>query len=188
MALNRLQDAPQAQGSDAEASTVVNLVETDSTPGGVQLVNPYRTNKVDCMDLVELAQEIQKADKFVHANVSNKLQVIAEQVRFLQDQARRVLEEAKENADLHHVPCNLVKKPGTIYHLYRRSSGQRYLSLLSPQEWGSTCPHEFLGSYRLEHDHSWTPEHKMEARSNDQQMINKILTCSNTLSITMGDK
>ncbi|XP_071547018.1 uncharacterized protein C1orf50 homolog [Panulirus ornatus] len=177
MALNRIQDAPKSPA---------NLVEMNTSPGGFELVNPHRTNKVDSMDLVELAMEIQKADTFVHANVSNKLQVITEQVRFLQEQARRVLQEAKDNADLHHIPCNFVKKPGSVYHLYRRPSGQKYFSILSPQEWGSTCPHEFLGSFRLEHDQSWTPEEKMEARSNDQQIINKILTCSNTLSITMG--
>lgn len=38
----------------------VKLVETDSAPGGHELVNPYRTNKVDKMDLVAMAQEIQK--------------------------------------------------------------------------------------------------------------------------------
>ncbi|XP_068233153.1 uncharacterized protein C1orf50 homolog [Palaemon carinicauda] len=177
MEVSNVQGKPQA---------TVNLVEMDTSPGGFQLVNPYRTNKVDCMDLVEMAREIQKADQFVHANVSNKLQVIAEQVRFLQEQARRVLEEAKDNANLHHVPCNFTKKPGNIYHLYKRPSGQKYFSMLSPSEWGASCPHEYLGTYRLEHDHSWTPEEKMKARADDQQMINKILTCSNTLSITMG--
>lgn len=35
-------------------------METDSAPGGHQLVNAYRTNKVDKMDLVAMAQEIQK--------------------------------------------------------------------------------------------------------------------------------
>ncbi|KAK7063254.1 hypothetical protein SK128_004243 [Halocaridina rubra] len=172
------------KSSDSPMSTV-NLVEADPAPGGVVLVNPYRTNKMDKMDLVAMAQEIQKADSFVHANVSNKLQVIAEQVRFLQEQARRVLEEAKQSADLHHVPCNFVKKPGHIYYLYNRPSGQNYFSIISPQEWGN-CPHEYIGAYRLEPDHSWTPEDKMKARTDDQQMINKILTCSNTLSITMG--
>lgn len=177
MELERLKDSPKSTG---------NLVEMDTCPGGFELVNPHRTNKVDSMDLVAMAQEIQKADSFVHANVSNKLQVIAEQVRFLQEQARQVLEEAKENVDLHHVPCNFVKKPGSIYYLYNRSTGQRYFSIISPQEWGPSCPHEYIGTYRLEHDHSWTPEKKMRSRAEDQQMINNILTCSNTLSITMG--
>ncbi|XP_053638405.1 uncharacterized protein C1orf50 homolog isoform X2 [Cherax quadricarinatus] len=124
MALNRLQE---------EAGAAANLVEMDSVPGGYELVSPHRTNKVDSLDLVELAKEIQKADTFVHANVSNKLQVIAEQVRFLQEQARKVLQEAKDNADLHHIPCNFVKKPGSTYHLYRRPSGQKYFSIISPK-------------------------------------------------------
>ncbi|XP_076065868.1 uncharacterized protein C1orf50 [Oratosquilla oratoria] len=165
----------------------VHLVEADPAPGGMQLVNPYRTNKSQPMDLVELASEIQKADKFVHANVSNKLQVIAEQVRFLQEQARKVLEEAKDSANLHHVACNFVKRPGNIYYLYRRPSGQKYFSMLSPKEWGSSCPHEYLGAYRMEHDHSWTPEDQIEAKTADQQVINKIISTSSTLSITMGD-
>ncbi|XP_069171493.1 uncharacterized protein C1orf50 homolog isoform X5 [Procambarus clarkii] len=158
MAVNKQHEVPTSSA---------NLVEMDTSASGFQLVNPYRTNKVDSLDLVELATEIQK-------------------VRFLQEQARKVLQEAKENADLHHIPCNFVKKPGNIYHIYRRQSGQKYFSIINPKEWGSTCPHEYLGSYRLEHDHSWTPENKMEARSNDQKMIDKLLSCSNTLSITMG--
>ena len=35
------------------------LVESKIDPSGVQLVNPYRTNKVDSLDLVALAKEIQ---------------------------------------------------------------------------------------------------------------------------------
>ena len=74
-----------------------------------------------------------QADTFTRANVGNKLQVIAEQVRFLQEQAKRVLEEAKQNTQLHHVACNFVKQPGTLYHLYTRQSGQKYFSIISPK-------------------------------------------------------
>lgn len=45
----------------------------------------------------------------------------------------QVLDEANRDADLHHVACNLVKKPGNIYYMYRRESGQRYFSILSPK-------------------------------------------------------
>ena len=34
---------------------------------------------------------------------------------------------------LHHAACNLVKKPGQVYYLYERESGQKYFSLLSPE-------------------------------------------------------
>jgi len=59
--------------------------------------------------------------------------MIAEQVHFLQQQAHKVLLEANENLKLHHAACNFRKIPGHIYHLYERSSGQRYFSMLSPE-------------------------------------------------------
>lgn len=72
-----------------------------------------------------------QADSYIQANASNKLQVIAQQVRFLQLQAQEVLNEAKRNSDLHHAACNFVKVPGNTYHLYKRPSGQKYFSMLS---------------------------------------------------------
>lgn len=48
-------------------------------------------------------------------------------------QAQEVLKEAKTNSDLHHAACNFVKVPGNVYHLYKRSSGQIYFSMLSKQ-------------------------------------------------------
>ncbi|XP_073459480.1 uncharacterized protein C1orf50 homolog isoform X2 [Aquarana catesbeiana] len=114
--------------------TTVTLVESRSNPSGLQLVSTYQTNRIgDPSNLVELAQQVQKADEFIRANACNKLMVIAEQIRVLQEQARRALEDAKRDADLHHAACNVVKKPGNIYYLYERESGQRYFSILSPK-------------------------------------------------------
>lgn len=77
-------------------------------------------------------------------------------MRFLQKQAQKILENAARDADLHHAACNVVKKVGQVYYLYRRTSGQRYFSILSPEEWGSSCPHEFLGAYLLQPDMTFT--------------------------------
>jgi len=43
------------------------------------------------------------------------------------------LEKANTDADLHQAACNMVKKPGNTYYLYQRASGQKYISLLSPE-------------------------------------------------------
>ncbi|TRZ25241.1 hypothetical protein HGM15179_001927 [Zosterops borbonicus] len=126
-------------------------------------------------DLVALARQVQQADNFVRANACSKLTVIAEQIRHLQEQARKVLDEANRDADLNHVACNLVKKPGNVYYLYRRESGQRYFSILSPKEWG-TSPHEFLGAYKLQHDMSWTPFEDIERRDAEISALEKLLS------------
>ncbi|GFO32831.1 hypothetical protein PoB_005933600 [Plakobranchus ocellatus] len=157
------------------ATNQVALVETNSCPMGVQLVNSRKTNKTSAAtDLVELAKAVQKADEFTKANAGNKLTVIADQIRYLQNQARKVLEDAKRDASLHHAACNLVKRPGTLYYLYERDSGQAYLSILSPQEWGSSCPHHFLGAYRLEYDQSWTPVSDVGKRDKELALLDKI--------------
>ena len=59
----------------------VNLVERNSCPNGLALVDADRSGKTNQFDLVELAQTIQTADKFTRATAGSKLQVIAEQVR-----------------------------------------------------------------------------------------------------------
>jgi hypothetical protein len=156
--------------------TTVNLVERDTTPLGYQLVDPDKSGKKTQMDLVELAEQVQKADQFTRATASSKLTVIAEQVRFLQEQARKVLEDARLNALLHKTSCNFKKVPGTIYYVYkqRKHPDQEMISLISPQEWGAAGP-EFVAAYRLEFDMSWTEEKDMDRRQNELQLINKIL-------------
>ena len=82
----------------------VALVERPSSADlGVQLVDSERSGRKTQSDLVELATQIQTADAFTRSNVCNKLQVIADQVRFLHEQARRILEETKEAENLHHL-------------------------------------------------------------------------------------
>ena len=44
-----------------------------------------------------------------------------------------MLEETKRDAELHHAACNFKKRPGQMYHLYRRSNGTTYFSMLSPK-------------------------------------------------------
>lgn len=153
------------------------LVERNTMPQGFKLTNPFAVAKPDATDLVELAREIQKADILVRATACSKLQMIAEQVRFLQQQACKVLLEAKESSELHHAACNFRKLPGHIYYLYKRPSGKQYFSMLSPEDWSSSHegpPHVYLGAYRLEQDLSWTPEASVATRSKQLSLVDKL--------------
>jgi len=169
---------------EANFQETVKLVERNPCPNGFQLVDPAKSGKKNQYDLVELAANIQKADEFTRATAGSKLSVIAEQVRFLQQQAKAVLEEANLNAELHHIACNFKKVPGKIYYVYRRQeSGAKYMSMISPEEWGENCP-DFDAAYKLEHDMTFTPYERIEKRANEEQIIDKILKInSSQLSI-----
>jgi len=157
----------------------VNLVPRDTEPLGHQLVCADKVGKKNQFDLMQLAEQVQKADQFTRATAGSKLTVIAEQVRFLQEQARKVLEEARLNGLIHKTPCNFKKVPGKTYYIYkqRKDPTQEMISMISPEEWGSGGP-EFVAGYRLEFDMSWTPLEDCDRRTNEMQLINKILDTS----------
>lgn len=51
----------------------------------------------------------------------------------LQSQAKEILQETEQSRALHRASCNFSKKPGQIYYLYKKPSGQNYFSMLSPE-------------------------------------------------------
>lgn len=165
-----------------EAMAKVTLVERNPAPNGTQIVSLYRSGRREAEDIVELAKEIQSAEIQVKNNACARLLVIAEQVKFLQEQARKILEETQSAQDLHHAACNFKKIPGHIYHLYKRDdSGQTYFSMLSPEEWGTgACAHSYLGSYRLEHDQTWTAVEKLQEVSNNLKWARNLVESSGT--------
>lgn len=131
---------------------------------GPSRTSPYPLSRLSAPhELVDVAREIQQADALLGAVTGGKLAQIARQIRSLQEEARRVLEAAQRDGELHRAACNFKKRPGHVYHLYRRGDGVPYLSMLSPEEWGGSPPHAFEGSYRLEVDMSWTPSEEAEA-------------------------
>merc|ERR1712109_261480 len=159
----------------ANFQETVNLVERNTAPGGHQLVCPEESGKIRSQfDLVELAGEIQTADKFTRATAGSKLSVIAEQVRFLQEQARKILEDAQRDKEINHMACNFKRIPGKLYFIYKRANGKNYMSMISPEEWGKDCP-EFIAAYKLEHDMSWTPFENIEKKEDENAIIDKIL-------------
>ncbi|XP_062545846.1 uncharacterized protein C1orf50 homolog isoform X2 [Armigeres subalbatus] len=164
-----------------EAMAKVTLVERNPCPNGTQIVSLYRSGRREAEDIVALAREIQSAEIQVKNNACAKLLVIAEQVKFLQEQARKILEETQSAQDLHNAACNFKKIPGHVYHLYKRDSGQTYFSMLSPEEWGPNgCVHSYQGSYRLEHDQTWTATEKLQEVSNQLKWARNLLDSSGT--------
>ncbi|XP_053665491.1 uncharacterized protein C1orf50 homolog [Anopheles marshallii] len=159
-----------------DAISKVQLVERNPAPNGTEIVSMYRTGVREANDIVTLAKEIKSADVAVTNNACAKLVMIAEQIRFLQQQAKKILEETQAAQELHHAACNFRKIPGHIYHLYKRPSGQTYFSMLSPNDWGPNgCEHLYQGSYKLEYDQTWTSADKIEQVQENIRWAHRVL-------------
>lgn len=128
--------------------------------------------------LLDLAREIDQADQMISGRLSGQLQVIADQVKALQAQAKRILEQAREDQRLHHAHCAFRRIPGRTYHLYEGADGVAAFSMLSPDDWRGTPPQRFLGSYRLEADMSWTPADGGRRDDDSRQLVNRLLASS----------
>lgn len=126
---------------------------------------------------------VEEADDYTKATVGGKLELIAEQIKGLQKQARSILETAQRDVELNHARCNFKRRVGQIYHLYRRkvkdSDDMVVWSMLSPEDWQGNPPDKFLGSYRFEGDHSWTKVEDIARRDAARRLDPQLLGLGN---------
>lgn len=153
---------------------------TISKHEGPDHASPYPVSRLaPPIQLVDLAREIEKADRMIATRISAKLRVISDQIKQLQDQAREVLENAKLDQNLHRVACSFKRIPGKIYYLYAKENDNRYFSMLSPDDWHGSPPDVFIGSYRLEADMSWTPAEKIEGEDGFNDRLSDFVNSRN---------
>jgi hypothetical protein len=123
---------------------------------GAEHASPYPVSRLGApVSLVDMAKAIETASQSVAMRTNAQLEVVLEQMRALQQRAREIVEQASRDLDLLHVDCRFRRVPGQVYHLYERSDGHRYFSMLAPDDFGYNTT-TFLGSFRFEHDQSWT--------------------------------
>jgi hypothetical protein len=143
---------------------------------GEERSSPYPVSRLaPAFDTTDLAAEVDRAESMLSARTGAKLRVIADQIKALQAEARKVLDEAREEQALTHAQCSFKRIPGHSYHLYRKADGTSFFSMLSPGDWGGEPPHPFLGSYRLEADYSWTPADRTDSPDETGEMVAQLL-------------
>jgi glutaredoxin 2 len=63
-----------------------------------------------------------------------------------------LINEIKLNERLYCANHNFEPVAGEVYHLYKKESGEEFLSLISPNQWEKF---EFIGSYKFLSDGRW---------------------------------
>lgn len=87
----------------------------------------------------------------------SKLSLLAAQVRTLQAEAARIVEEAELNDTLARVDVAFRKVPGRTYHWYTQG-GRDTLSMVGPHEWAEGVAYDaYNGSYVYDLDHTFRP-------------------------------
>ena len=96
-------------------------------------------------------------DNNIHEIKSNystysKLELIAKQIKYLEDEALNILEEHNINNSLNDIKCNFKKVPGKYYYLYI-INGEIKLSMISDDEWNTY--EKFLGKFYYDYDYNF---------------------------------
>jgi hypothetical protein len=151
--------------------------------------SPYPTSRLaPAFHAPQLAEEVARAESMLNARTSAKLRVIADQIKALQAEARKALDEARDEQVLTRAQCAFKRIPGKLYHLYTKADGSTYFSMLSPQDWRGQPPDAFAGSFRLEADYSWTPAEKLDQPDDTGQLVQQLLRIGGLAAEQDGDR
>lgn len=71
----------------------------------------------------------------------------------LQSQYKTLMDEIQLNERLYSAKHNFEPIPGKSYHLYIKDTGEEFLSIISPKEWGNKF--DYIGTYEFLSDGRW---------------------------------
>nr|BDT27494.1 DUF2452 domain-containing protein [Bacteriovorax sp. HI3] len=85
-----------------------------------------------------------------------QLNIIYEQMKTLAKQVQDIKKRVYISDLIYNVEIPFTPVIGKTYYLYEENTGKRYLSLVSPDEWGKAMDSQiFLAEIRLNADHTW---------------------------------
>lgn len=91
----------------------------------------------------------------MYEQTNRQLDQIRKQVELLMKQAQEIHDRVELSERIYKADLNFKPLIGHVYHLYRKKDESDLLSMISPDEWGRSCPYEFLASAKLLSDHTW---------------------------------
>lgn len=120
--------------------------------------NEHLDKLIQIPNIEELQQH--KMVRAIQRNSNNygKLKVLLKQMKNIQDEIETLCLESIEVDYLEEVDCNFKKIPGKSYYLYMKPDGQKFFSMIAPNEWDTK--NRFLNEYFYDYDLTFQPKNK----------------------------
>jgi len=84
--------------------------------------------------------------------------MLRRQAEALMEEARRIEERLLLSVQIFQADVNFTPVVGQVYHLYERSNGTKFLSLIGPTQWGNrSISLAHLGTFKHLADSTWEP-------------------------------
>ena len=88
--------------------------------------------------------------------------LIFEQMKTLARQVQDIQKRVHISDLIYNAKIIFTPVVGKIYYLYAENAGQKYLSLISPKEWGQQHEDTYIAEVRLNADHTWKVIHSAQ--------------------------
>ena len=96
-----------------------------------------------------------RAMKAMYKQTQKSLSQIKEQVELLISQAQKIHDRITFSEQIYEAKCSFEPAIDNVYHLYKRASGESFLSMIAPDEWHDNSELIHICSARLMADHTW---------------------------------
>lgn len=97
-----------------------------------------------------------QAREAMKEQTEEQLKIIFEQMKVLAQQVQDIKKRVMVSDIIYNVKMSFHPVIGKNYFLYEQVNGERYLSLISPQEWGEKMgDQKYIAQVRLNADHTW---------------------------------
>jgi hypothetical protein len=91
----------------------------------------------------------------MYEQTNMQLDQIRKQVELLAEQAQQIHRRVEISERIYLTEMNFKPLIGHIYHLYTRTDGSEFLSMVAPDEWGRSSKVTFQATVKLLADHTW---------------------------------
>ncbi len=96
------------------------------------------------------------AVKAMQEQSAMQLQQIYKQVELLMQQAKGIQDRVRISESIYNADMSFQPVIGKTYYLYQRKNGENCLSMVAPNEWGSSMPFEaYRATVSLLADRTW---------------------------------
>ena len=83
-----------------------------------------------------------------------RLELISKQMFMLKKEAEYILKNHQMNIDFKNIKCNFKKVPGNHYYIYEDTHNNRFISIISPDEWFNP-PQRFITKVLFDYDYNF---------------------------------
>ncbi len=91
-----------------------------------------------------------------------QLAIIFEQMKTLAKQVQDIKKRVHISDLIYNAKITFTPVVGKIYYLYEENNGEKFLSLISPKEWGDKLQDNYIAEVRLNADHTWKVIHSSQ--------------------------